>query len=288
MATRIKTYYQLAKPGIVYGNSLAVVAGYFLAAATYGFDIVVFAAVMVATALIMGGACVFNNITDSSIDKFMKRTQKRALVTGAVSTKTALWYGVALLTIGFALLAYFTNSVTVLIGAIGVLDYVVLYAYAKRHSVYGTVVGTIAGAVPPIAGYTALSGHVDLAALLLFIILFFWQMAHFYAIALFRKGDYARVHIPVYPVIKGVAATKRWMVVYIIGFVIATLALAVCNYVGTIYAIVMSIVGGYWLYVAVKNYRLKDDDKWARSVFKSSLLVLLAFCFMTAIGAYLP
>jgi protoheme IX farnesyltransferase len=176
----------------------------------------------------------------------------------------------------------------VLIGLIGIIDYVILYAYFKRTSVHGTLVGTISGATPPVAGYCAVSGRFDLGALLLFLVLVFWQMAHFYAIAMFRAKDYKAAGIPVLPVVKGMRATKIQIVAYIVAFILATLLLPVYGFTGYIYSVVVVSIGLLWLRVAIIGFNAKDDIVWARKVFKYSLIALLVFSIMVSLANILP
>ena len=284
---RARQYYRLAKPGIVYGNLIAAVAG-FLLASTDGFNTGLFVATMVGTGLVIAAGCVFNNYTDIAIDSKMARTKRRALVTGAIKPRPALIYGMVLLALGFATLIQWTNGLTVLAGIVGIFGYVVLYAVAKRTTIHGTLVGTISGSMPPVAGYVAVTNRLDTAALLLFFVLVFWQMAHFYAIALFREADYKAAHIPVLPLVKGVRATKIQIILYIIAFIITTMLLPLYGYGGYSFAILLFALGCWWLYIAIKDFSIRDDTKWARKVFRFSLYVLLAFSLMLSLAHWLP
>lgn len=239
----------------------------------------------------MASACVLNNVTDRNVDIKMNRTKKRALVTGVISPVSAIVYGIILGSIGFGLLALYTNWLTVLIGVIGMVDYLLLYAVTKRRSVHGTLVGTISGATPPVAGYVAVTNQIDTAAVLLFLILVFWQMAHFYAIAMFRAKDYKAAGIPVLPVVKGMRAAKIQIVIYIILFCITTLLLPVLGYGSYTYAILMTIVGLVWLKSAIIGFTTtsdKEDILWSRKVFKFSLLTLLGFSILLSLINVLP
>lgn len=283
----IKAYYRLAKPGIIYGNAIAAIAG-FLLASVNGFDLLLFIATIMGISLVMASACVFNNYTDRYIDAKMSRTKKRALVTGEISPLAALIYAVVLGIIGFSMLAIWTNWLTVLVGIIGMFDYVVLYAYAKRTSVHGTLVGTISGASPPVAAYVAVTGKFDAVALLIFLVMLFWQMAHFYAIAIFRAKDYKAAGIPVLPVIKGVKTTKVQIIIYIVAFIVASLLLPLFGYGGYVYTVVMLILGAIWLRVSILQFTAADEVKWAKRVFKFSLIVLLSFCLVVSLANILP
>ncbi|HSH55271.1 MAG TPA: UbiA family prenyltransferase, partial [Candidatus Limnocylindrales bacterium] len=165
-----KTYYQLTKPGIIYGNLLTAIGG-FLYASEGRIDILLLLALAVGMSLVIASGCVFNNYLDRDIDAKMQRTQKRALVSAEISTQNALIYGAVLGISGAAILALYTNLTTLLLGIVGFVSYVGLYTYLKRRTIHGTLIGTIPGATPLIAGYTAVNGQLGLDALLLFLIM---------------------------------------------------------------------------------------------------------------------
>jgi len=286
-AATLKAYYQLTKPGIIYGNA-TMAAGGFLLASQHHIDLVLMVATLVGISLVIACGCVFNNYIDRGIDKKMARTKQRALVSGAISGRSALIYAVLLGTVGFTVLTARTNFLTVCIGIVGLVDYVVLYGFYKRRSVYGTLVGTISGSTPLVAGYMAVTGRFDGAALILFLLWSFWQMAHFYGIAMYRHDDYAAAHIPVLPVIKGMRQTKIQVLAYIVAFTLAAVSLTIFGYTGRIYLVVMSALGLAWLVRSVRTFHTLDDKKWGRKVFLFSLIVTLATAAMLAIGARLP
>jgi protoheme IX farnesyltransferase len=289
MAARdtLAMYYWLTKPGIVYGNLISAAAG-FLLAAQGDVDFGLLLAFMAGTALVIASGCVINNVIDRGIDRHMARTKKRALAGGELAAAPAITYGAALAVIGFALLVLFTNWLTVALGALGYFFYLVMYSVWKRRSVYGTMVGSVSGATPIAAGYTAAAGQFDGAAALLFLILVCWQMPHFYAIALFRREEYAAAKLPVLPVVKGLRATQRQILAFVILFVAATLLLAVLGYTGFVYTLVVGLAGLWWLYKAMQGFGARDSARWARGMFGASLLVLLVFCAMIAVDWLLP
>jgi len=286
MAT-VKEYYELTKPGIVYGNALTVLAGFLLASRGH-ISIWLLIATIVGVSLVIASACVFNNYIDRDIDKKMSRTKKRALVTGDISSQTALVYATVLGVVGFALLALYVNVLVVWLGLFAMVMYVAVYGFAKRRSVWGTVVGSVSGAIPPVAGYVAVVNTFDLGALLLFIILTLWQMPHFYAIAMYRRDEYAAAGIPVLAVKKGMKASRRQIMGYIIAFIAAALLLNILHYTGITYAVVMLALGIVWLVKGIKGLRAKDDIRWARGMFFFSLIVLTVFCLLLSVDAFLP
>lgn len=283
----LKTYYQLTKPGIIYGNAMTAAAGFLLASQGH-IDVQLLAATLAGVALVIAAGCVFNNYLDRSIDAKMARTKERALPSGQVSGTNALIFASVLAAAGFADLALFVSWLTFGLGAFALFMYVVVYGIVKRHSVYGTIVGSIPGAMSLVAGYVAVSGQIGGIAWLLFLILVLWQMPHFYAIAIFRQKDYEAAEIPVLPVRQGVKITKIHIFSYVVAFIVAAMLLMLLGYAGLTYGAVMSVVGLLWLRVALQGFRAKNDIRWARNAFGFSLIVLLTFSFMISVDVWLP
>ncbi len=283
----LKRYYRLTKPGIVYGNSLAALGGFLLAA--HGqVELARLAAAMIGLALIIASACVFNNFIDRDIDQLMARTKRRALATGRISGRAALIYGTLLGAAGAVLLGLFTNLLTLALALAGWILYVVVYTYFKRHTVYGTQIGSLSGAVPPVVGYAAVTGRLDLAALLLFAVMVIWQMPHFYAIAIFRQKDYAAAAVPVLPVKRGASTARRHIIAYMILLTLTVPLFTVFGITGNVFLIETAAVNLAWLQAALSSWSEPDDTVWARRVFKLSLLVLLNLCLMWSVGGLLP
>lgn len=282
----IKTYYYLAKPGIVYGNALAAIAGYFLGA--HGSpSLSVFTSMLIGICAVMASACVYNNVIDRDIDLKMERTKKRAVPMGKVSTAHALIFANALLIIGVLVLVFGTNTLTTLIAIAGHVAYVVLYGIAKRKTVHGTLVGTLSGSTPPVIGYVAATGSWDLTAFLLFVVLAAWQMPHFYAIAIFRRDDYAKAHIPVLSVVKGLDATRRQIIAYVILFLIISAILGAFGGVSLLGTMIVLLAGGYWLYLCLQRIVDADANGWARKQFGWSLSVLLVMSAVWSLDSFL-
>lgn len=270
-------YYLLTKPGIVLGNLFTVAAGFLLASKGV-FHIGLFLATMLGLACVMASACVFNNYIDRRVDKKMKRTQKRALVQGLISGPNALMFATALGAIGGLILLEFTNLLTAGIAAFGFFVYVVLYSFWKCHTVYGTAIGSIAGAVPPVIGYCAVSNQFDAGAAILFSMMVLWQMPHFYAIALYHLDDYTAAGIPTLPVQKGVLRTKVHMLLYIVGFIVAAMMLTLFEYTGNGYLVVALAFGLVWLGLCVNGFSSRDDRRWGCHMFRLSLVMIGAIC----------
>lgn len=271
----IKTYYMLTKPGIIMGNAITTAAGFALASKGH-FDYWLFFATLMGLSLIIASAGVFNNYIDREMDAKMARTKSRALVKGLISSKNALLFATFLGIIGTFILAFYTNFLTVLVAFFGFFIYLVLYAFWKYRSFYGTLVGSLAGAVPPVVGYCAVSNHLDLGALLLFAILVLWQMPHFFAIAIYHLKDYANASIPVLPVKKGMYITKIHMLLYIIAFTLTALMLTLTGYTGYLYLVIAALLGISWLGLCVRGFNSNNDVRWARMMFAYSLVVIMA------------
>ncbi len=240
------------------------------------------------TALVIACGCVVNNLTDRNIDRQMRRTKKRALITGTISPKNAALFAAALGLGGFILLSLYTNWVVVVIGVIGLLDYTVLYAVSKRRWVSSTLIGSISGAAPIAAGYCAASGRFDLAAAILFLMMTFWQMPHFYAIALFRSKDYSSAGLPVLPLIRGENAAKKQLLVYCVLFLLSAISLHVFADAGYLYLLVMLVLGIWWIAVGVRRAGTLTSEKWGLEMFKASLWVMIALSGAVSFARILP
>jgi protoheme IX farnesyltransferase len=286
--SKIKTYYSLTKPGVLYGNALTTVAG-FLLASNGVINWWSFIAVTIGSTLIIASACVLNNFLDQDIDQKMARTKKRALVQKEIPGWHAVVFSVVLGLVGLAILIAWTNWLVVWVGVSGFVVYVWLYgALSKRLSMHGTLVGSVSGAAPILAGYVAVTNTIDIGAVLVFIILFIWQMPEFYSIAVYRMKEYKAAGVPVISVVRGIPETKIQIFIYTILFVISTLLLTVYDITNYTYAVVMGVLGLYWLWIGAQGLKKESGDAWARKMFRFSLIILLAFCFLISIDAWLP
>jgi protoheme IX farnesyltransferase len=283
MSEKIKNYLSVAKPGILLGNLISAAAGFFLASKGR-IDGVTLALTLVGISLVVASGCVFNNCIDREIDGKMIRTCNRALAKGLVSLKNAVSYATILGIAGMAMLWEATNPLTVAIVLSGLLIYVVVYSlYMKRNSVYSALVGSLAGAAPPLAGYCAVTGRFDLGALILLSIFTLWQIPHCYAIAIFRSDDYAAAAIPVLPVKKGTAAARKHIVGYILVFMVATLMLTFGGYTGYSTFVVATVLGLSWLYLAWSGYKASDERIWANKLYVFSILTIFILSVMMSV-----
>lgn len=279
-----KRYLQVTKPGIIMGNLISVAGGFFLASRGE-IDWILMLATVVGLSLVVASGCAINNYIDRDIDAKMQRTRNRVTVNGEMSGKAAFFHGIVLGVIGFALLSYFTNWVAVAFAVFGYVVYVGLYTlYFKRKSVYGTFVGSLSGAVPPVVGYCAAAGQFDAGAAILLTMFCIWQMPHSYAIAIFRYKDYEAAGIPVLPVSQGIAKAKRHIILHIAAFAVVAALLPLTGYVGIGFMVVALATSLWWLAMALRGYRPGIDvNGWARQVFFFSIITVTALSVTMAL-----
>ncbi|MFZ1250509.1 MAG: heme o synthase [Candidatus Microsaccharimonas sp.] len=288
MERHTRSYLQLIKPGITLSNTLTGVAGFFLASSMVSFSVTAFIGAIGGIAGVIASACVANNIIDRDIDTQMKRTKRRGIVDGSIRIHRAVVFCIVLGIIGFGLLLALTNVLTFWLGVLAFIWYVVVYGFAKRTTAFSTIIGGVAGALPPMAGYTALTGRIDIAAIILFTILFFWQLPHFYAISMFRRQDYANAKLPVWAVRYGMKSTKVQVFVSVVLYALAACLLTMFGFTGIFYLVLSTAFSAYWVYKGVQLYNKVDDVRWARSMFGASLVVILGMITLISIGGFLP
>ena len=277
----LKKYLFLTKPGILFGNFVTTLGGYFLAAQG-SVDFLLLLITLLGTTLVVASGCVVNNVIDQDIDQKMQRTQNRAMVKKSISVPVALVYSLVLGVIGFSILWFWVNAYAFLFAVIGFVVYVVLYSlWTKRTTIHQTVIGSISGASPPVIGYTAVSNEFDLATLLIFIGYALWQMPHSWAIAVYRFDDYKNAGIPILPVARSVLRTKIESLIYVILFTITMNALFVYGYTNWLYLVILNALCIYWFYIGVLGFKAENDQLWAKRFFLFSviLITIISICF---------
>jgi len=283
MLETLKTYLLVTKPGIVLGNLITASAGFMLASRGRVDAPLLFSMTM-GLSLVIAAGCVFNNCIDRNMDKKMARTKHRALALGRMSPASALLYGTVLGIAGMTLLFNTTNPLCGIIVLAGFLVYVVLYSLClKPRSVHSTLIGSLAGAAPPLAGYCAVSNRFDTGALILLLIFGLWQMPHCYAIAVFRYKDYAAANIPILPVKKGIPSTRKHVIGYMLAFTAATLMLTLGGYTGYGFLAVAVAVNLFWLHTAWRGFERSANRIWGRKLFMGSILTVTLLCAMMSI-----
>lgn len=279
----MKQYLLVTKPGIIFGNLVSVIGG-FLLASKGSLDIPLFLATITGVSLVIASGCAFNNYIDRDIDCIMERTKNRVLVKGLISAKVTLVYAAFLGIAGFALLWFIANPLATFLALMGFVVYVGLYSlWLKRTSVYGTLVGSLSGAAPPVIGYCAVTNQFDAAALILLLIFSLWQMPHSYAIAIFRFKDYQSASIPVLPVKYGISVTKSHILRYVLAFAVMTLMLTLSGYAGYSYFVVAVLIGIGWSAMAIAGFKTQNDQVWAKKLFIFSIIAITALSVMMSV-----
>ncbi|MDW0109348.1 heme o synthase [Sporosarcina aquimarina] len=270
--TFLKDFLALIKIGIVNSNLITAFTGLFLAFQFANINFVhrldlVFAALF-GTALIIAGAAALNNLIDRDIDPIMTRTRTRPTVTGRFKAPAVFAAALAFIVLGEALL-FSANATAGLLGIAGVFSYVVLYSmWSKRRHVSNTIVGSLSGAIPPLIGWAVVNPSLGLEAWALFLIMFVWQPPHFYALAMKKTEEYRAAGIPMLPVVKGFARTKKSMLAWVVLLFPLPFLL---SELGTAFLVLATLLNAGWLFFALKGFRVKDDLKWATSMFIYSL-----------------
>jgi protoheme IX farnesyltransferase len=206
-----------------------------------------------------GGAGAFNHWYDRDIDAAMGRTASRPVPAGRISPRAALIYAFALQTASFAILALAVNLLAAVLALLGFVWYTLVYTvWLKRRSPQNIVIGGAAGAVPPLVGWAAVTGSVAPNALYLFAIVFYWTPPHFWALSLLMKDEYARVGVPMMPVVHGEVETRRQIVLYTLLLTVLTLLPVVFGFFGAIYAVFAAGLGAAFIVLAVRLQRRAD------------------------------
>lgn len=239
---------------------------------------------VIGTALIVSGANALNMYIERDSDRLMERTRNRPLPTGRIAPAVALWFGMALSALSVPLLTFGVNAVTGLLAAIALVSYVLLYTPLKRTTTLSLLIGAVPGAIPPLLGWTAVAGRVEWPGVLLFGVLFFWQVPHFLAIATFRSEDYKRAGLKVLPVERGDRVTRHHIVGYLAALVAVTLLLVPMGVGGPLYLGVAVVLGAAFFGFGAWGLRPTAGARWARGLFVTSIvyLVLLLAALMAS------
>jgi protoheme IX farnesyltransferase len=269
-----RDYYELGKPRVVMLIMFTAIAGMFLAAP--GFppaNALVFGTLGIALAA--SGAAAINHVLDRRLDEQMARTRHRPLPTGHVTERQALGYA-TILTLGSILILWgWVNALTAVLTFCSLIGYAVVYTVWLKHATpQNIVIGGAAGAAPPVLGWTAVTGHVDPHALLLFLIIFTWTPPHFWALAIARRDEYAKAGIPMLPVAYSSDFTRLHILLYTILLVIVTLLPYLTGMSGLIYLAAALILGGFFLWRALQLKVHTEEQRLPMGTFRFSITYL--------------
>ena len=245
--------------------------------------------VIVAGYFMAGGANAINMWFDRDIDDKMSRTRQRPVPAGRIAPSVALAFGIGLAIIAFYLFWQLVNPLSAELALGGLLFYVFVYTvWLKRSSPQNIVIGGAAGAFPPLVGWAAMTGRLDLAALYLFAIIFYWTPPHFWALALIKRAEYARAGIPMMPVVRGEQRTKFEMLVYTLMLVPLTLMPVLFGAFGWFYAVCAALLGAPLLWFCIRLLRTPGVTPTAWKLYRYSLLYLALLFLAMAVDRNLP
>jgi protoheme IX farnesyltransferase len=239
-------------------------------------------------ALASGSAAAINHVLDRRIDAQMTRTRGRPLPTGSLSERQAVIFAGVLGFVSMAVLGLLVNLLTAALTFASLIGYAIIYtAWLKRATSQNIVIGGAAGAAPPVLGWTAVTGHVDADALLLFLIIFAWTPPHFWALAIARRDEYARAGIPMLPVTHGIAHTRLQVLLYTVLLVLVTLLPFMTGMSGLIYLLAAVILDGLFLYHAWV-LKISQRQELPMKVFRFSVNYLMWMFAALLVDHYLP
>ena len=233
-------------------------------------------------ALAAGGSSALNQYIDRELDRHMQRTAKRPIADGRLTDAEGLAFGIGLSLISYYILACFVNGLAALLSLAGIVYYVVVYSlWLKKATVQNIVIGGGAGAIPPLVGYAAATGTLDMTAVILFAIIFMWTPPHFWALAIVRMKDYERAGVPMMPVVRGELETRRQIFSYTIELLIVTLLLPILQLAGLFYLIASLVLGGLLLYAAWAVWKQGGNKvAWRMYKWSSTYLVFIFLAIM--------
>lgn len=272
----------LTKPRITLMVLVTALGGIFLAPTRPGWSVIALA--LLGTALVVSSANTLNCWLERDVDKHMTRTKNRPLPAGRLPAQTALVFGLALGAISVPLLALTVNALTALLAAVALVSYVAVYTPLKQVSTLALIVGAVPGAMPPLMGWTAATNELSAPGLVLFGILFLWQLPHFLAIAMFREAEYTRAGIKVVPALRGPDATRWQAIAWAVALVPVSLLLGPLGIAGALYSAIALVAGALFTWACVRSFRAFAAEgaavdagahaRWGRKVFVASLLYL--------------
>ncbi len=267
-------YYELTKPRVVMLIVFTAIVGMFVSVPGWpGVAPLVFGTLGIGLA--SSSAAVFNHILDARIDIQMMRTRGRPLPQGKLTERSALVFATILCIISMLILVLLVNPLTAILTFVSLIGYAVVYTvWLKRATPQNIVIGGAAGAAPPVLGWTAVTNEVEAGALLMFLIVFVWTPPHFWALAIARKEEYAKVDIPMLPVTHGEAYTRLNILLYTIMLVLVTILPYLIGMSGIIYLLTAVVLDVYFLYYAIRMYREPDDVELPMKTFRFSISYL--------------
>jgi protoheme IX farnesyltransferase len=274
----------LTKPRITLMVLVTAAGGMWLAPGAL--DPASMAVMLLTTGMVVGAANTLNCYLERDTDRLMARTANRPLPDRRLEPWWALTLGVVMGLFSVPTLMLTVNPVTGLLGLVALVSYVAIYTPMKQYTSSALFVGALPGALPPLMGWTAVTGRVEVPGLLLFGVLFFWQVPHFIAISVFRQQEYERAGLKVLPSVQGIGAAKAQAVAYSAALWGVSLLLVPYGLAGTLYLFAAAVLGGHFFWAALRGFWSEDSDAWAKKLFLASLFYLTALFAALIIDAF--
>ncbi|HQT81418.1 MAG: protoheme IX farnesyltransferase [Ferrovum sp. 37-45-19] len=279
----LKDLISLTKPGIILGNLVSASGAFFLGTGG-ALHPLAFVITLIGLSCLIAGGCVYNNCIDRDIDGLMQRTQSRPLVQGRVSIVWALALATLLSLLGLFLLYNVGDTLGLILAIFGLFSYVVFYSLWLKRTRWGTWGGSISGAMPPLIAYTCATHHLDVTALLLFLMYCLWQIPHAQALGIMHLNDYRRANIPVVsPGESGIAHIKSMTPWYVLGLCLLSISLFFIHRVGLFYLFSILLMSTLWMRASILKRDELPHRSWAKKSFVYSLYMVMLLSFMMSI-----
>ncbi|MBI3540961.1 MAG: protoheme IX farnesyltransferase [Deltaproteobacteria bacterium] len=281
---KVNDFIALVKPRITALVVFTTAAGLWLAPVSLNRRLVFFT--LAGTVLLVGAANALNMYIERDIDALMRRTANRPLPTRRLQPVVALWFGIFLAILALAILAMETNSLTAFLGFVAFVSYVLLYTPLKQKSTLALWIGAVPGALPPLMGWTAAMDSINLPGLVLFAILFLWQIPHFLAIAIMHQKEYTQAGIKIVPTEQGLRPTVHYMIRYVAGLLAVSLYPVWLGITGPLYFWTAMILGLGFLVLGLMGLKKNISPTWARNFFLASIVYLPVLLSVLAFNSH--
>ena len=267
----LRSYYHLCKPNVVFMMLITSLIGSLLATNASNFNPLLILISLIGIGLCAASAAAINQVVDQKVDANMLRTSERPIPQGEISSSRAISFAIVIGLIGYAILYRYVNVLTAYLTIASLIGYAIIYTvFLKRATPQNIVIGGLAGAAPPLLGWSSITGSIDPNALLLVLIIFAWTPPHFWALAIHRKDEYAKENIPMLPVTHGISFTKLQIILYTIVMLLVSLFPYFVMMSGAFYLVSALVLGSIFLWYAFRLYG-DDSNSLAMPTFQYSI-----------------
>ena len=267
----LRSYYHLCKPNVVFMMLITSLIGSLLATNGSNFNPLLILISLIGIGLCAASAAAINQVVDQKVDANMSRTSERPIPQGEISSSKAISFAIVIGLIGYAILYRYVNALTAYLTIASLIGYAIIYTvFLKRATPQNIVIGGLAGAAPPLLGWSSITGSIDPNALLLVLIIFAWTPPHFWALAIHRKDEYAKENIPMLPVTHGISFTKLQIILYTIIMLLVSLFPYFVMMSGAFYLVSALVLGSIFLWYAFRLYG-DDSNSLAMPTFQYSI-----------------